>query len=119
MAERYLLIITHAKDDEDRANAAFGFAAALVSEGHEVAVFFLFDGANLARRGVAETIAGRNYAPVRDLLPILREAPVQFMVCGACAKTYGIAEANLLDDCEIVHIPTVAALMPGRHTLTF
>ena len=119
MAERYLLIITHAKDDEDRANAALGFAAALVSEGHEVTVFFLFDGANLARQGVVETIAGRNYAPVRDLLPILREAQVRFMVCGACAKTYGITETDLIDGCAIVHIPTVAALMPGRHTLTF
>ena len=116
MADRYLLIITHAKDNEDRANAAFGFAAALVSEGP---VFFLFDGANLARRGVAETIAGRNYAPVRDLLPILREAQVKLMVCGACAKTYGIAETDLIEGCEIVHIPTVAALMPGRQTVTF
>jgi predicted peroxiredoxin len=119
MAERYLLIITHAKDDEDRANAAFGFAAALVSEGHEVTVFFLFEGANLARSGVAETIAGRHYAPVRDLLPILTEADVPFMVCGACAKTYGIEERELIDRCQIVQIPTVAGLMAGRQTLTF
>jgi len=119
MAERYLLIITHAKDDEDRANAAIGFAAALVADGHEVAIFFLFEGANLARRGVAETIEGRNYAPVRDLLPILREAEVELMVCGACAKTYGIDAAELMDGCKIVQIPTVTALMAGRQTLTF
>jgi len=119
MAERYLLIITHAKDDEDRANAAVAFAAALVAEGHEVVIFFLFEGASLARRGVAETIEGRNYAPVRDLLPILREAEVELMVCGACAKTYGIDEAALIDGCTIVQIPTVAALMAGCQTLTF
>ncbi len=119
MADRYLLIITHAKDDEDRANAAIAFATSLVSDGHEVALFFLFEGANLARRGVAETIAGRNYAPVRDLLPILREAPVELMVCGACAKTYNIAEGDLIDGCRIVQIPTVTALMGGRQTLTF
>jgi len=119
MAERYLLIITHAQDDEDRANAAFGLAAALVSEGHEVAIFFLFEGANLARRGVAEAIHGRNYAPVRDLLPILREGAVEMMVCGACAKTYGIDATELIDGCRIVQIPTVAALMAGRQTLTF
>ncbi len=119
MAERYLLIITHAKDDEDRANAAVAFAAALVADDHEVATFFLFEGANLARRGVAGTIEGRNHAPVRDLLPILRDAGVKLMVCGACAKTYGIDEAELIDGCTIVQIPTVTALMAGHQTLTF
>jgi len=119
VAERYLLIITHAKDDEDRANAALAFAAALAADGHEVAIFFLFEGANLARRGVAETIAGRNYAPVRDLLPLLRDAKVELMVCGACAKTYAIGAAELIEGCKIVQIPTVTALMAGRQTLTF
>ena len=38
MAKKYLLIITHSDDDQDRANGAIGMAASLLSEGADLAL---------------------------------------------------------------------------------
>lgn len=119
MKKKMILTITHATDNEDRANAAVAMAVSLVSEEVDLVLFFIFEGAHLARQGVAGTIRGRNFAPVADLFPILLEAEVPMYLCGACAKTYGIGEADLVPGVKIVHIPTIAAQMLERETITF
>ena len=118
MSKKFVLIITHSTDDHDRANGAVGMAVSLLSEGADLVIFYIFDGAMLAKKGVAETIEGRNFAPVRDLFPTLLEAGVPMYLCGACAKTYGIAEADLVKGVKIAHIPTIAAEMMERETIT-
>ena len=118
MPKKFLLIITHATDDQDRANAAIAFAASLLAEDADLVIFFVFEGALLAKQGVAETIRGRNFAPVSDLFPMLLEGDVPMYVCGACAKTYEITEADLVPGVRIVQIPTITAQMMERETIT-
>ena len=118
MAKSYLLIITHATDDQDRANSAIALAVSLISEGADVALFFTFDGALLARKGVAETVEGRNFTPVRELFPMLLDAKAQLYLCGACAKTYGIGPDDLVPGVKIITLPTLAMEMPSRETIT-
>ncbi|PIP42729.1 MAG: hypothetical protein COX17_10970 [Deltaproteobacteria bacterium CG23_combo_of_CG06-09_8_20_14_all_60_8] len=118
MDKKFLFIITHATDDQERGNAAIAFAASLLSDDADLVIFFIFQGAMFAKKGVAETIAGRNFAPVRDLFPMLLEAKVPMYVCGACAKTYNITEEDLVDGIKIVQIPTIAAEMAERETIT-
>jgi len=72
-----------------------------------------------AKKGVAETIEGRNFAPVRDLFPMVLEEKVPMFLCGACAKTYNISEDDLVEGVKIAHIPTIAAEMIDRETITF
>lgn len=117
--KKFIITITHSTDDQDRANAAIAMAVSLLSEDCEVALFFIFEGAHLARKGVAETIHGRNFAPVKDLFPTLLEEGVPMYLCGACAKTYGITEDDLVPGVRIVHLPTIAAEMLDRETVTF
>ena len=119
MNKKYVLIITHSTDDQDRANGAIAFAVSLLSEDADLVIFFIFEGAHLARKGVAETIEGRNFAPVRDMFPTLLEEKVPMFLCGACAKTYNITEKDLAEGVKIVHIPTIAAEMTDRETITF
>lgn len=119
MPKKFILTITHAEDDQDRANAAVALAVSLLSEGVDLAIFFIFEGGMLAKKGVAETIRGRNFAPVADLFPTLLEEKVPMYLCGACAKTYNITEADLVAGVRIVHIPTIAALMLERETISF
>lgn len=118
MQKKFLLMITHSTDDQDRANAAVAFAASLASEEADVVIFYIFEGAWLAKKGVAETIQGRNLAPVADLFPLLLEERVPMYLCGACAKTYEINEADLVEGVKIVHIPTITAQMMDRETIT-
>jgi predicted peroxiredoxin len=119
MPKKFILTITHAADDQDRANAAIALAVSLLSEGVDLVIFFIFEGAMLAKNGVAETIRGRNFAPVADLFPMLLAEKVPMFLCGACAKTYQINESDLVEGVKIVHIPTIAAQMLERETITF
>jgi predicted peroxiredoxin len=117
--KKFVLVITHSINNHDRANAAVALAVSLLSEDADLIIFYIFEGAHLAKKGVAETIEGRNYAPVRDLFPTLIEEKVPMFLCGACAKTYKIAEEDLVEGVKIVHIPTIAAEMTDRETITW
>ena len=119
MSKKFVLIITHSTDDHDRANAGIALAVSLLAEDADLVIFYIFEGAHLAKKGVAETIEGRNFAPVRDMFPTLLEEKVPMFLCGACAKTYNISEDDLVDEVKIVHIPTIAAEMIDRETITF
>jgi uncharacterized protein involved in oxidation of intracellular sulfur len=117
--KKFVLVITHSADDHDRANGAVALAVSLLSEDADLVIFYIFEGAHLAKKGVAETIEGRNLTPVRELFPMLLEAEVPMFLCGACAKTYNISEEDLVDGVKIVHIPTIAAEMTERETITW
>lgn len=119
MAKRVMLVVTHSTDDHDRSNAAVALAVSLVSEGADLALFFIFEGAFMVKKGVAETIRGRNFAPVKDLWPELLEAGIPMYLCGACARTYEITEDVLVPGVRIVHLPSLAAEMQDRETVTF
>ena len=118
MAKRYLLIITHSTDDPDRSNSAVALAVSLISDGVDVALFFTFQGALLAKKGVAEGVEGRNFTPVRELLPMILEAKIPLYLCSACAKTYGIGPEDLVPGVELITLPTLAAEMASRETIT-
>ncbi len=118
MSKKFVLTITHSIDNQDKGNAAVALAVSLLSEGADIAILFIFEGAHFAKKGVAETVEGQNFAPVRDLFPTLLEEKVPMYLCGACAKTYDIAEEDLVDGVKIVHLPTIAAEMMDRETIT-
>ena len=118
MAKSYLLIITHSTDDQDRANSAIALAVCLISDGADVALFFTCHGALLAKKGIAETIEGKNFTPLRELFPMILEANVPLYLCGACAKTFGISPEDLVSGVKIITLPTLAMEMPSRETIT-
>jgi predicted peroxiredoxin len=107
MSKKFVLIITHSTDDQDRANAGIALAVSLLAEDADLVIFYI------------ETIEGRNFAPVRDLFPMVLEEKVPMFLCGACAKTYNISEDDLVEGVKIAHIPTIAAEMIDRETITF
>ena len=119
MSKKYLMVITHSDDDQDRANAAVGMATSLLSEGADLALFFVFDGAQMARKGVAETIEGEYMTPVRELFPMVLEADLPMFVCSACVKKYNIPEDEIVAGITIATLPTVTAEMLDRETIMF
>ena len=118
MSKSYLLIITHSTDDPDRANSAIALAVSLISDGVDVMLFFTFHGALLAKKGIAETVEGQNFTPVRELFPMLLEAKIPLYLCGACAKTFGIGPEDLVPGVKIITLPTLAMEMTSRETIT-
>jgi uncharacterized protein involved in oxidation of intracellular sulfur len=119
MNKKIMLVITHSTDDLERSNAAMALALSLISEGADLALFFIYEGAMMVKAGIAETIHGQNFTPVRDLWPEILEAKIPMYVCGACFKTYNIKEEELVPGVKVVQLPTLAAEMMDRETLTF
>jgi len=119
MTKKIMLIVTHSTDDLEKSNAAMALALSLLSEGADLALFFIFQGALMAKKGLAESIHGQNFAPVKDLWPEILEADIPMYLCGACAKTYGITDENLIPGVKVVQLPSLAAEMMSRETLTF
>ena len=119
MAKKYLMVMTHSDDDQDRANGAVGMAVSLISEGADLALFFVFEGAKMARRGVAETIAGDHMTPVKELFPLVLEAELPMFVCGACVKKFNIPKDEIIPGIKIATLPSVTAEMLDRETIMF
>jgi len=118
MAKKVLVVVTHATDDPDRCNGAMAVAASLLNEGADLALFLIFEGVLLAKKGVAETIHGRNFAPVAELFPGILEAEIPIYACGACVKTYGISPEEMIPGVTVAHAPTLAAEILERETVT-
>lgn len=117
MAKKMLLIINHSTDDHDRANGSIALAASLLNEGVDLALFFVFEGALMTKKEVADTIQGRYLTPVKDLMPIILEANIPMYLCGACAKAYDISEEDLMEGIKIVQLTTLAGEMLDRETI--
>jgi predicted peroxiredoxin len=117
MPKKYMMIITHSTDEPHRTCTAIGIASCLIVEGADVALFFMCEGAKLMQKGVAETIEGKNIAPVRDLLPIILDEDPQLYVCKIDLKNLGIPESELLEGVKIVTLPTISEHMMKRETL--
>ena len=83
-----------------------------------MALFFTFHGALLAKKGVAETVEGKNFTPVRELFPMILEAKIPLYLCGACAKTTVSRPEDLVPGVKIITLPTLATEMPSRETIT-
>ena len=119
MEKKYLVVVTHSTDNHDRANGALALIVSFISFDVDVAVFLSFEGVLLAKKGVAETIEGRNFTPGRELFPMIVEAGVPVYVCSASAVTNDIAEDDLVPGAKIVSLPTLAFEMESRETVTF
>jgi len=119
MSKKFLMVITHSADDHDRANGAIGMATSLLGDDADLALFFVFEGAKLAVKEVAETIEGAHMTPVRELLPLILEADLPMFVCSACVKKYAIQEEELIDGVKIATLPTITAEMIDRETIMF
>ena len=119
MSKKFLMVITHSTDDHDRANGAIGMATSLLGEGADLALFFVFEGAKMARKGVAETIEGDHMTPVRELFPMVLEADLPMFVCSACIKKYAIPAEEIVDGVRIATLPTITAEMIDRETIIF
>lgn len=119
MKKKFMVIINHSTDDQDRANLALGFVTAMLVEEVDVAITMMFEGALLGKKGEAEKIVGRNMTPAREIFPLILEHKVPIYVCAPCAKTMGVSEADLVEGAKIVTAPSVVAELHDREVVSF
>jgi len=100
--EKLVIMVTHGPDEPELATIPFAMAGAAVASDVEVVMGFQGDGCLLVKKGVAESVAAPEFAPLGGLLESIVELGGKLLVCSPCVKSRGLGEDDLVDGTEIV-----------------
>ncbi len=99
---KFLVNLTHAAEDADRATVAMVVANAAAASGQEAVVFLSTEAVRLGVKGYADDIHEDGFQPMRDLLANFTGAGGQLWVCSPCFKKRGLDDAALVEGATIV-----------------
>ena len=102
MPGQFVVSLTHAKNDTDKATVAFVVANAAVASDKKTLVFLSIEGTRLSQRGFADDIHEEGFAPLKDLMKSFVEAGGEIYVCSPCFKKRQLDENNLVDGAIVV-----------------
>ena len=94
MSGKFLVSLTHAKNDTDKATVAFVVANAAVASDKEALVFLSIEAVRLAQPGYADDIHEEGFAPLKDLMANFVKAGGKIYVCLPCFKKRKLAETH-------------------------
>jgi predicted peroxiredoxin len=114
MSGKFVVSLTRAGDDTDRATVAFVVANAAVASDKEVVVFLNVEGTRLSQAGYADTIHEPGFAPLKDLIAGFVEAGGKIFVCSPCFKKRSLDETMLIAGATIVGGAALVEFM-GEH----
>lgn len=102
MSGKFVVSLTHAKNDTDKATVAFVVANAAAASDKETVVFLSIEGVRLAQTGFADDIHEEGFAALKDLMKSFVEAGGTIYVCSPCFKKRKLDEATLIPGAVIV-----------------
>lgn len=102
MPGSFVVSLTHARNDTDKATVAFVVANAAVASEKKTMVFLSIEGTRLSQKGYADDIHEEGFAPLKDLMKSFVEAGGQIFVCSPCFKKRKLDENNLVDGALVV-----------------
>ena len=102
MPGKFVVSLTHAADNPDKATVAFVVANAAVASDKETVVFLSIEGTRLSQKGVADSIREEGFAPLTDLMANFAKAGGRMFVCSPCFKKRKLDEGNLVDGAAVV-----------------
>jgi uncharacterized protein len=102
MPGKFVISLSCAKNDTDKATVAFVVANAAVASDKKAVVFLSIEGTRLSQQGYADDIHEQGFAPLKDLMKNFVEAGGEIFVCSPCFKKRGLDENNLVAGAAIV-----------------
>lgn len=102
MPGKFVVSISCAKNDTDKATVGFVIANAAVASDKETVVFLSIEGTRLSQKGYADDIHEEGFAPLKDLMTNFAAAGGTIYVCSPCFKKRSLDETNLVDGAKIV-----------------
>jgi uncharacterized protein len=99
---KFVVSLTRAQDDADRATVAFVVANAALASEKEVVVFLNIEGTRLSQSGYADDIHEPGFAPLKELITSFVDAGGQIYVCSPCFKKRTLDEDKLIAGARIV-----------------
>ena len=120
MAGKFLVSLTNAKNDPDKATVGFVVANAAVASGQDTVIFLNVEGAYLASKGYADDIHEEGFAPLKQLMDQFIEAGGTLWVCSPCYKKRNLNEEDLIEGATIVGgAKVVEFLSQGAASITY
>jgi predicted peroxiredoxin len=113
MTRRFVVSLSRATEDPDRATVAFTLANAAVGSDQETVVFLSSEGVRLAVNGTADDVAEEGFTPLKDLMTAFTEGGGQIYTCLPCFNKRGLDENDLVPGAVIVGGPKLVAFMGG------
>ncbi len=101
MSDRFVVTITHAADDPDKATVGMVIANAAVASGKEVLVFLSNEGVRLAASGFAAEIHQEGFATMTELLANFAAGGGTLLVCTPCAKVRGLDTQPMVEGAKL------------------
>jgi predicted peroxiredoxin len=102
MSGKFVISLTCAKDDPDKATVAFVVANAAVASDKDTVVFLSTEGTRLGVKGYADDVHEEGFAPLKELMTNFAEAGGKIYVCSPCFKKRGLDDGNLVAGAAIV-----------------
>jgi predicted peroxiredoxin len=102
MSGKFVINLTHAKNDPDKATVAFVIANAAVASDKDTLVFLSIEGVRLAQTGFADDIHEEGFAALKDLMTNFVNAGGKIYVCSPCFKKRKLDETALVAGAVIV-----------------
>jgi predicted peroxiredoxin len=102
MSGKFVISLTCAKDDTDKATVAFVVANAAVASDKDTVVFLSTEGTRLGVKGYADDVHEEGFAPLKELMTNFAEAGGTIYVCSPCFKKRGLDDGNLVAGAAIV-----------------
>jgi predicted peroxiredoxin len=102
MPGKFVVSLTHAKNDTDKATVAFVVANAAVASDKETLVFLSIEGTRLSQKGYADEIHEEGFAPLKELMTNFVSAGGKLFVCSPCFKKRKLDENNLVAGASVV-----------------
>ena len=113
MAGKFVVSLTRAKDDADRATVAFVVANAALGSGQDTVVFLSIDGVRLAVQGGADGIHEEGFAALGELMTNFAKGGGRLYVCSPCFKKRKLDETKLVAGAAIVGGAKLVEFMAG------
>lgn len=102
MPGKFVVSISCAKNDTDKATVGFVIANAAAASDKETVVFLSIEGTRLSQQGYADDIHEEGFAPLKDLMANFAAAGGTIYVCSPCFKKRELDEDNLVAGAKIV-----------------
>lgn len=102
MPGKYVVSLTCATDDPDKATVAFVVANAAVASDKDTVVFLSTEGTRLSQKGVADSVHEAGFAALTELMTNFAKAGGKIYVCSPCFKKRALDENNLVPGAVIV-----------------
>lgn len=113
MPGKFVVSLTFAKDNADKATVAFVVANAAVGSGQETVVFLTIEGVRLAIAGYADDVHEEGFAPLRDLMANFVAGGGSIYVCSPCFKRRKLDETKLVPGAKVVGGAKLVEFMAG------